>query len=464
MQHVDIALTRYLQLGGQPVDHEPTPIFNVRGYGIVAGTLSWVWWQLSGDLPTVSSTILLLRQLSVVFALALIVLVFLLARRFGLPPPAAAFAALLLACCDLNISYSHYGLPEIGYVLGIYTTIYGGLLHDDRRRTGLAVMALGAGLSLAFKFDFLPLLAALLFLTVQRQWLAALLLPAGAALAFGLITGFSWPPDLILDSWRQLREANQDVIGIDRHWLYNPLLYTAAVVAGIGIPAVALAGYGLLRLPRRLPPGLWLLIGLLLLEFGLRWAIDTPFVRRANEFMPAVCLAAALGWQQTGRSLRIALPVAAWTLALGLLGQSNHWFDTREKARDWVNTHLPDSAVVVATPYVEVAGLRPVRQYRPGEQWDYAILHETFYSRYGYSLTTPFGYPECCAGVYHCRSEAECREIQDLLQERNNNAELIARFDTRNWLPERWLYDHWFGYYETFLGDVLVYRRTADKS
>lgn len=369
-------------------------------------------------------------------------------------------------------------------MLGVFLAIYGGQNYWAGNRRGLLWLALGAAISFAFKFDFIPFVAGgvLLLYTVfkkarlqsskvegkeQSTMLSSaaydILLGVGLVfLFFGLLTGFSWPPDSILQAWNTLRAQNQNVIISDQHWLENPLVYLAAVVAGIGLPAVVLAAMGGLKIKLKkllARPDVCLLVGIVLLEFMVLWSIDTPFVRRANVFMPAVCLAAAYAYQRLRLSPTVISAVLAYTLLLGCLGQSNHWFDTRIAAREWINTQLPAAAVVAATPYAAVKGLRPTSIFQPGAHWDYAVLHESYYHRYGLSVTTPFGYPACCEEVYHCQGETLCQEIQNIIRNQDASVELIARFPTRNWLPERWLYHQLFGNYETFLGDVLVYRR-----
>lgn len=504
MQHVDIAMVRFQSLYKDSLAYETTEIFNVRGYGITSAHVAYGWYLISGQVPNARGMILLNRQLSTVFALLTICLVYLIGRDFGLAREAAGCGALLLAFCDLNCSYSHYGIPSMGYVFAVFLSVYGALKMYRGRPSGILWLALGSAMAFAFKFDFLPTILGGCFLlyalfiqpnTVKETIAGAkpvsnsnitdsralIAIPAlfrkgvfsrllyllGAVLLlvlfFGLVTGFSWPITTIKNAWQVLREVNQDVIAEDQHWFHNLLVYPAAIIAGIGLPACLLAIFGLRSVDKkhwRGHPVLLLLLGLMAAECLVRWSIDTPFVRRANVFMPAICLAAGYGLQKLRQERRHwGKYILVYTCLLALVGQSNHWHDTRESARDWANTQLPPTAKVAATPYVDLPGLRKTVRYQAGYDWDYAILHESFYSRYTLSMTTPFGYPDCCAGVYHCHGVEECTEIQHLVRNNGTQTEIIARFQTRNYLPEKWLYHQFFGNYESFLGDVIIARR-----
>ncbi|MEM9837287.1 MAG: glycosyltransferase family 39 protein, partial [Bacteroidota bacterium] len=477
---------------------------------------------ISNKTPNVHDIVLLNRQLSTLYGLLLIYLVFLLALGFGLPRSQALFAALLLAFCDLHCTYSHYGIPASGYVLGVYLSVYGAQRIVQQKRFGRWWLALGTAVAFAFKFDFIPLLLGGSFLlwravwglqsskaAVRSQpsnWYGKADIPLAVGLFiffFGLLTGFSWSIPEIIHSWQTLHTENTDVIPVDRHWLMNPIVYLAAIVGGIGVPAFGLAAWGLWRLP--LPklkqrPDLILLIGIILLEVLVRWSIDTPFVRRANVFMPAICLAAAQGWRiafapngrMTIRSHQIKWLVIIYTGSLTLVGQSNHWWDTRAAARDWMTTHLPADAKILATPYAVAKGLPQRTEQlseaqlpllatppRTGELHSpqlgegspnrmeqgripfsptYLLLHEAYYHRYTLSMTTAGGYPNCCSEVYHCQGEKICHYLQQTVSGQNPAVELIAYFPTRQIHPERIIYHHFFGNYETFLGDVLLYR------
>ena len=48
----------------------------------------------------------------------------------------------------------------------------------------------------------------------------------------------------------------------------------------------------------------------------------------------------------------MAVAVVAYTLVFAIVGQSNHWFDTRYAMREFVNNELPADAKVAVSGYV----------------------------------------------------------------------------------------------------------------
>ncbi|PHI20581.1 hypothetical protein CEQ90_07465 [Lewinellaceae bacterium SD302] len=474
IQHVDIAFDLYQQLSGDSLDHYFTPIFNVRGYGGLSGQLLYFRHLIDGGTPDVSGTILLNRVLSTFFSLLLIWVVYLIGRRVGFKESTAGLAALLLACCDLNCTYAHYGIPAMGYVLGLYLTILGLVSWEknNRDKSAFFFLVLGTAMAFGFKFDFLALFVVggyLLYKVIttlssqKREPLLALILGLPVFLVLvGSLTAFSWSPLEMLDSWRELQRQNQDVIAQDNHWLTNPIVYAFATVAGFGALVSFAASTAILRIPevlRKASPAIFACGVLLALECLLRWSIDTPFVRRANFLMPILALVAAYGIERAKWKSWQVVVLVIYTLGFALAGQSNHWFDSRSKARDWLATEIPATSILAATPYAPARDSRPYVNFKINGDWEYALLHESYYARYWRSMTTPFGPPKCCEEVYHCQGEKMCNGLQAILSGQRQDIELVARFTTHRFFPERWLYHRILGPYDTFYGDALVYRK-----
>ena len=480
-QHVHIATTRFNDLyEGEKVGSYSDAPWNVRGYGHLMAYTAYGWYQLSGQVPSFAGFILLGRQLSTVFAILLIIVVYKLGRVSGLDPPAAAIAALLMAACDVNATYSHYCLPASGYILWGYLALLGGfqLLRSPNVRA-LAWLALGVAGALSFKFDVLPLGwggLLLLYLALQKRipwYFIALALGLLAMFVAAFVYGWSW--DSIASTFQTLSELNRNGVPVDDHYRDNLIVYPAGVLAGIGLPVFALAVYALSRVFRTFGRGaagarkgdgqgftrLALLYagGWLLSEFLVRWSVDTAFIRRVNVFMPAVCLLAAYGLSQLQKR-RSWLPAAVvtYTFLFALVGQSNHWFDTRYEMREWMATELPAEATIAASNYVGHKGLRKT-WYFMDVDWDYAVLHESYFRRYAKSMTTPFGWPDCETEVYNPGPEGQCEQMQALLKGTNPDARLLKAFRPLELFPERWAYRQFFGYYETFLGETLVFER-----
>ncbi|WP_020569885.1 hypothetical protein [Neolewinella persica] len=489
-QHVAIAMHRFNELnqGRDTIWHLfREASYNVRGYAYVNATIAHVWYRIFKQAPNFGDTVLLGRQMSTLYALLLIVVVFYLGRASGLSPPFAGTAALLMAACDVNATYSHYCLPASGYILFAWLALLGGirLIRGPSWRS-LGLLALGAAGAAVFKFDVFPLVWGGLLLILlslrgigdgdlHRVGIPWYFLPAGIGLLASLLViltiGWSW--EEIVYSFETLRKVNRDVIRSEDHFRDNLLTYPMGVLAGIGLPAFCLAAWSALGIIRRRVTDFgkfWsfhnlavaYILGYLLTEFLVRWYMDTTFIRRVNVFMPAVALLAAFGLQRLRAKPWLIAVVIAWSLGLGIVGQSHHWFDTRIAMRDWANKELPKPAKVGISASINIDGLENWRYYL-NYDWEYFIIHEAFYSRYTKSMTTPFGIPECCNGIYHCGPVDQCIDFQTMLLGQRDDLVLIKAFRTWDVFPERLLYHHFFGYYETFLGDVEVYRRVKPK-
>ncbi|MCB0569479.1 MAG: hypothetical protein KDC66_06945, partial [Phaeodactylibacter sp.] len=207
-------------------------------------------------------------------------------------------------------------------------------------------------------------------------------------------------------------------------------------------------------------PLVWIFLGFIILEFLALWSLDATFVRRANIFLPFIAVLAAYGLMGIRKNMLRRLVIAAvglYTLAIAWEGQSNAWWDTRYAAREYLLGHY-DGRRIEYSPYAMAIGMP--KGVPLGERGDILVAHETYYSRYWKSLTTPFTIPKCCEEVYHCISVEDCERYQGLLSGQSPDYREVQRFDSRAWLPERKLYKQWFGTYETFLGDVIIFERS----
>jgi len=500
-QHIDLAFNRFNDLrGGRDtiVHHFHDRPYNVRGYGYTCAAVAYVWYGAIGEIPNFRDMLKVGRQLSTLFALLLIGIVFALGRASGLSPPTAGVAALLMACCDVNATHSHYMIPASGYVMFAWMALLGGVkIIRSPDWKGLALLTLGAGGAIGFKLDIFPmvwggLLMILLAVRARRAgaensavpgmplWYIPVGIVGAALLIYALWLGWSW--DEIVHSYEALRLVNGDTIQKEDHFRDNLITYPAGVLAGIGLPAFGLAVWASVKLlGRRLgelrknakafwtPRTLIVLyvFAYLLTEFCLRWYLDTTFIRRVNVFMPAVALLAAYALHRLKAGGWWTVGVVVWSLGLALVGQSNHWFDNREEMVEWVAKELPPPARVGITAYAFSKNLRELKnvKYYLDDDFDYFILHESFYRRFtARSMTTPFGTPECCWEIHHCGSLARCEDIRPMLMGESDNFRLLKTFRPRDYFPERLLYRHFFGYYETFVGDIRVYERTEPQT
>lgn len=452
-------------------------MFNARGYGIQLGTLGWLCHRLAGMELSTGNFILLGRMLSTTYALLLLIVVYELGRRLFQDRTTALMAALLLAVCDLNATYSHYALPAVGYVFWSYAFLFSAIqMMSKLERFGrgdsvsiwrsLLLLAFTASAVFAFKFDFIPFFISGILLigwSVYKKiavknlliWIPNFVILF--VLGFACFTSFNFSLERIQYSFLDLHRQNYDVIPQDDHWIFNPIVYGIAFIAGTSMVQFVFAVRGGSILWKKKPVH-WSLLALIVLflalEFGVRWSSDVPFVRRANVFMPILALLAAYGWSALKPTYRTAMGIllVGYTLGLSLVSQSNAWWDTRYAARSYLQQEHADERIKYGS-YSHAVGMPPGVTLK--EEEDILVIHEAAYGRNWRSFTTPFRIPKCCEEVYHCGEES-CRFIQSIMRGENEEYSVIRHFSTREWFPERALFKRYLGNFETFLGDVLI--------
>lgn len=484
-QHIALAADYVHQWGGEAGQALPYRFWNTRAYGFQLGVLIYLLEKLSLEVNYLTKHALIGRFLSVFYGLLLVLCTFYLGKLLFDDAWIGALAAAFLAVFDLHITYSHYALPASAYQFWVHLSLllliryYYHLSHRKSLRHPIRwEIALSFSLAMTFglKFDFLPML--LLGFTLLLCWRKAYLplsllgwtcLRIGlvSVLCFPLIHGFSYSWEDIIYSFQVAQEFNQNAIAQDAHWLHNPILYLLAVMAGTSVWMAALgiaSSYLLLRQGKSLltkHPGWLLFLLFIAMEFGIRWALDTPFIRRANIFLPFLALTAAWLalrlWQQRPKLMPWALGFLwLYTLGVAWFGQQNFWKDTRYQALALVQG-IPSEASIHYSTYAKLPAM-PEGQANSPEEADYLVVHETYYGRYWKYFTTPFKVPSCCEEVYNCASEQVCHFYQNLLSDKAP-FELVQTYATSHPFPERALFKSLFGTYETFLGDLKVYKR-----
>ncbi len=472
-QHLQLAQWQLSKLDSKLYEEKELPQhhFNARAYGHQLGALLW-FASRKGSPPSNDTIIAWGRCLSTLFSLGLLLLVFLLGQQlFG--RTVGLFAAFLIAINDLNVTYSHYAIPEAAYVFWLYLFVFSAWCYFQRQRLStLALLFLSAAGVFATKFDFLPLVLALAIIAWPKIEHPGRLLfrLIGAVLAswffFQLLCLFNFSWEELSYSWSELRRQNQNAVPLDNHWLHNPIVYLFGSIAALGLPVFMVALRSAWSWRWQWPNwnaskvnSLLVLLALLALEFGVRWSIDTPFIRRLNFLMPALALLAGyqLGqWWQQRRARLAIIGLLVYSLAFLLVSQSNHWQDPRYAARDFLQQEHPETPISYSG-YAQSQGTPPSTKLEEAQLY---VMHETYYRRYWKNFTTPFKIPQCCEEVYHCFHGPEvCQFTQELLAGTNTQFELEQAFLTKEFFLERLFYHHLFGHFETFRGDVLIFRR-----
>jgi hypothetical protein len=481
-QHLSLAIET-IQIFNDKLfaDFQPNRL-NTQGFSTQLGFIGAI------VLPFVGSDYKLLlilgRFLSLFYGVLLIWVTYKIGKRIFREERMALLGALFLAISDLNVTYSHYAVPEIFHVFWAYFSIYVILnfwnkieeetVTDSNMSRYLNLVFISMAMCLAAKYDFIPVL---IFGTVMYWVLrfrpSALLrifviTPLLLILYFQIAIYFQ--NETLFNSFQWLLDENKDLIGNDNHLVLNPILYLIGSIGGTSILLFGLFGLGIitklksmgknyLNEPFTLSP-IKVLTLFVLLEFFVLWNMDAPFVRRINIFLPYIALIAAFGLYKTFSNARIRRGVMAisiiYTFGLTMVSQSNFINDTRYEARAFLLDKELEDEKMFYCPYSKMKGLP--KGVEDIEKADLVVLHEAYYGRYWKSFTTPFKIPDCCEEVYHCKSEEECLKIQEILSGKSD-FQLIQKFETTDIFPERMLYKKFFGTYESFLGDVLIFQQ-----
>lgn len=495
-QHSDLAadyMHRWDPEIGYPL---PYQFWNARGFGYQMAWLGYAAEKLGSEKITDKKRVLIGRFLSTFYSLALIFIVYRMGLWFFHRKDIALLGALFLALCDLNITYSHYALPASSYTFWTHAAVFSSMLlftrlagiqdrpsvsHIIRQWPLWLAMMFTSAMAFATKFDFIPLGVAgltVIFLGFRKKLSllqvinSGLLLLAGSIFFIFLAHGFDFSFDHLAYSFEIASGLNKNAVAQDQHLLHNLITYPMGFIAGIGLVVFGLAVYGKTQLFGRKGANIfgnlhqrqaiWLWLIFLAIEFLTRWLLDTTFIRRANFVMPFLSLVGAVGFYQLTASLPPGLRKGFWwaavlyTLGLAASSQANFWDDTRYRARQQVQ-EIAAGKSTLYSGYAWIPGMPGDRNQQPSEP-DIWVIHESFYGRVWKYFTTPFKVPACCEEVYNCPPEEVCRRYQALLKG-ELDYELVGFYPTREFFPERLLFKHLFGTYETFLGDLRIYRK-----
>ena len=204
----------------------------------------------------------------------------------------------------------------------------------------------------------------------------------------------------------------------------------------------------------------------MIFAFAILWNTDFPVVRRANIFMPYIAIISSYGFVRFLRYVNknkitymLFIGLFIYSITFVILSQYNFLNDTRHKADRYLNEHFSSKSNIAYTPYARIDSMPHGKSLKNSkEDVDVIVMHEACYSRYWKSFTTPYKIPECCDEVYNCRYQ-DCILIQYIFSG-NSNYQLIKEFKVVHFFPERLLFKHLFGTYDTFLGDMLIFKKT----
>ena len=499
-QHVGVASEVISKFDNNYINDDGTyRNWNARGFGTQLAVFSYPILKILSMKPYFLYGFA--RLLTLVYSILLILLIYVISLNIYNDMNIALLSALLLSIMDLNITYSHYGVPDIPHVFWAYFAIFLIFLYSENQKQAVAGdeseqkkhisyelleigVALSAAMGLSFRFDILPtiiLIGSLVWLFLSKKITSkrfAYLVVKMIVLICGFFyisVAFDYNLADIIASKNTLFSQNANVVLKDTHYLHNPILYFFAILGGSSFFIVTLfcfsAIYFLKAIDKeRVKFFHTFMILFLFFSFVILWIGDCTFVRRANIFLPYVAMMCGWGlvrFYEYQRFLGNKLlkkgligVVILYTLSLSIVSQAHFVVDPRYATSEYLNEHSTGADVIIYSPYAKVKSMPAgfgLEEF--GKDVSVIVLHEAYYGRYWKYFTTPFKIPRCCDEVYHCDFD-DCKLIQGLLSN-DLDFRLIKSFRVWSFFPERILFEHLFGSYETFLGNVLVYRRVG---
>jgi len=461
--------------------------WTTQGFGVLIGALSYPVLKIDGLLayPVI---VLVARLLSLFTSVALILLVFWIAKLFFEDIRVALLSATFIGIFDLTATYSHYGTPDILHTFWFYASVFALSVyfypefyrHKNRffQQHSLIIAALSSGLAIAFRYEITPLILFAIFWIVmivkngfsKKLVFDGLIFVTIVTTTLFFMTGFGYSVVDFTKTTQKLIEDNPDP-QFGSVFFYKPLLYLAVIIAGTSLPIFLLSAWALILLVRKdltiRKPVLFFLVALfivfIILELG-----PVVTVRRANVFMPFVSLISSYGLikfldrfnQKLTKGVLTGF-VIGYTLLVTLFSQ--YYFynsnDPRYQAENFINSNFSGKRIYYSN-YAQTERMTRGSPPKIGTAPEIVVMHETLYSRYWKSLATPFKIPVCCDEVFHCVNVTHCKNLQEIL-EGGVTYRLIRKFEVKHPLPERIVFKKLFGNYETFLGDLLVYQKES---
>lgn len=377
-------------------------------FGIQASLLSYPFLKLD---PTLSSSFITLtaRLLSILYSLALIVLVYFISYCVFHNKHLAILSVALISIFDLTTTYSHYGTPDIAHVFWFYLSIFlmsilfYPSLYDHYKNNGnekinaillflkskiMPLTAFSVAMAGAIRFDVIPLILSIFLFTKElighnrtgpNGNLLIKRLPLKTFFFFILLVGFFFNAVHFFNySPAEFLKATQKIIvdnpnPSDNYTPLKILAYAMVIVAGTSIPVfIFFVAYLRRSLSKKsLQPikqflsllAIALLISYLILHFG-----PVITVRRMNIFLPFVAIITAQGMisfyesriLQNKGSLKLLLITLTliYTSLLTIWSQSYFIKETRDKAEKFINENYKDK-IIAYTDYANTANMPP---------------------------------------------------------------------------------------------------------
>lgn len=314
---------------------------------------------------------LLARATSALLGVATVWMVFLAGRELFRCRSAGLLAALLLAVAFLHVRNSHFGTNDVAATfLAVAAFWQISRMYNGAGWTSLLWTGVFVGLAIGFKYNaalmVVPLVVALLLRDGEggrRRWkfaavgLVAVLLVAAVA--------FIVSNPQVVTAWHKYRQglrslSSQAMAGshFGQEQSPPPLLLLKWIPLSIGWLQALFLPIAVFALARVQPRRLLLVLSLPLAVVASSFRVEYFMLRFLVPMLPFVALVVAAGVLEVVRRLPlreskalatvlVLVPLIAGPAASSVrFGSVQRQADTRQQARDWVATHLPEGAAI----------------------------------------------------------------------------------------------------------------------
>lgn len=357
---------------------------------------------------------LLMRYLSLLYALLTIVLVGWAGRILWNDPKMGVWGAVFLAVSALHIVHSHFGVADSAATFYCLLAIVFAVLYAKKKSEWLFLLlsfVVGVAIAVKFQLSLLPLVFWVCWVD-QKRWLrvaqSCLLVIAG----FQIASFFNYTPWEMKDFYHMLVYKNIRISTLPSHSVDVVLLWKLLIPAlGFGAVVFMFLGAGHLvvrgfndgwrRFFRRCleSPWIWFLIPAVF-QYAMFSYMDVKGARHILILVPAACLVAARGVvvleQRLQRTRTVSwlfapLMVSVLVYQVVYVGNVETLFsrDPRFQASRWLSERvLPQETVTAYSTYTRVPGRYSIVDYPS----DYVLAASPMYRHYPESTHPTIGY------------------------------------------------------------------------
>lgn len=433
------------------------------------------------DVFSVKNLYLIGRYISLLYGILTLFLIYGIAWVLFRNHWKALLALFFLTFSSLHSEHSHYATGDVSSLFWTYFCIFICLLQTQKSKPWhIPLIAFAAGMTLAIKFSFIPLICLIYILIRSQHFFTNLFTAAFIAIgAFYLSNGFYYTADDFKIFFNMAFGDNVNSLRNHQEWL-NPAVYLFQIACGVGLTTFIFclgSFFKEMTSLKNIKQINWDKTFILYFPFTVYFlaicTLDVPFSRHLLPLIPIICLVAADGagrfstylWKQDKIKTLLVLFLVVFVYQFLYNYSIQRYFerDPRYKAQRWIDNHVVKGKdAIAASKYTHVSHGHHVLPNIDNHihQADYIVLHESYYYRYFRSELNPLKDPETINDVY--RGSQRNMNTINALRNHELPFELVRSYKIKTFTPELWAYKQVLGTFPLFLGDVLIYKRLPE--